>query len=345
MKVYFASYPSIFLNRGGPTYKIFHLKKALEQLGVEVKLFDPWDEKLKINRDELVHIFNASLATYTLACNLHDYGARFVVNPIFFSNHQATAIRRYLWLEKIAGKVLKRSSSDYFFTARICELAAAVLPNTSEEAALLEKGLGIAPEKMMIWPNGVEARFHQADPGLFRQKFGISDFVLYVGHLGPVRKNGLNILRALQGLDVPAVVIADILNTPEGEQCRSLLKESSNILFIPWLDHDDPLLESAYAACRTFVLATRYETPGRAALEAALAGAGIVITPYGGTRDYFQDMALYAEPDDIRDIRRKVILSLESPKDNTLREHILARFTWEIIARDTLAIYKKLLDQ
>ena len=44
---------------------------------------------------------------------------------------------------------------------------------------------------------------------------------------------------------------------------------------VRWLgasDHDDPLLASAYAAARVFALPSWFETPGLAALEAALAG-------------------------------------------------------------------------
>ena len=46
------------------------------------------------------------------------------------------------------------------------------------------------------------------------------------------------------------------------------------------LDHHDPLLASAYAAARVFALPSWFETPGLAALEAALAGCSVAITPY-----------------------------------------------------------------
>ena len=62
------------------------------------------------------------------------------------------------------------------------------------------------------------------------------------------------------------------------------------------LDHDDPLLASAYAAARVFALPSWFETPGLAALEAALAGCAVVITPYGSTREYFGGLVAYARP-------------------------------------------------
>jgi len=52
MRVFFTSYPSLSLNRGGPTYKVKYLKKAIEKLGVEVVLYDPWDLDLEIKNSK-----------------------------------------------------------------------------------------------------------------------------------------------------------------------------------------------------------------------------------------------------------------------------------------------------
>ena len=69
--------------------------------------------------------------------------------------------------------------------------------------------------------------------------------------------------------------------------------------FVTWLgrlEHDDPLLASAYAAARVFALPSWFETPGLAALEAALAGSAVAITPFGSTREYFGDLVTYCRP-------------------------------------------------
>ncbi len=68
------------------------------------------------------------------------------------------------------------------------------------------------------------------------------------------------------------------------------------VIWLGRLDHHDPLLASAYAAARVFALPSWFETPGLAALEAALAGCAVVITPYGSTREYFGDLVEYARP-------------------------------------------------
>jgi glycosyltransferase involved in cell wall biosynthesis len=343
MKIFLASYPSLMLNRGGPTFKIIHLKKELDKLGVETHLFDMWDRDQIIQRTDLIHVFNASLSTFSLTENFKRFGARYVVNPIFFSNHSAKIIRTYLKLEKPFRKFFKRTYSDYFFTKEICDSAERVLPNTQAESELLIKALGVNKNKVQVIHNGVEERFYNADPELFEKKFGYKDFVLNVGHLGSIRKNGLNMIKALKQIDCPVVIAADVIKTEEGEKCLKEIENSKNIKLLKWLDHYDPILESAYAACNTFVLPTRYETPGRAALEAGLAGANIVITPNGGTKEYFENYVDYVDPFSVESIRKTVEKSLNTPKNNKLKEHIKKNFTWDIIAQQTIEMYKEII--
>ncbi|MBT4332880.1 MAG: glycosyltransferase [Candidatus Cloacimonetes bacterium] len=343
MRIHLASYQSIMLNRGGPTYKLLHTKKALEELGVDVKLFDMWDFNLKLSKDDLVHIFLANISTYSLATNLKLYNAKYVVNPIIFSNHPAWKIKLYQKLEKPINKLFIRSMSDYKITNLICNNAEKILPNTIDEGDLLVKGMNVNRDNMQVIHNGVEARFADASASLFPKKYGLKDFILYVGHLGPDRKNGRNIIKALQQIDHPAVIIADILHNAEGEWCRKEIDRSKNITLIEWLNHDDPLFASAYAACHTFILPTKFETPGRAALEAGLAGANIVITPHGGTKEYFGEFAEYPNPNSVTSIQNAIELALNKKKTLDLSNHIKKNFIWPVIAKETLKMYNNVL--
>ena len=344
MKIYFASYPSLNLTPGGPNYKITALKSALENLDLKVKYFNMWDFNFKYKEKALFHVFNASISTYPIAINLKKLGIPYVVNPIFFSNHSAKTIKFYCKLEKLSRTIFKRSYSDYELTRSVCEAAEKVLPNTMEESKLLQKALGINLNKIRVIPNGVEKRFKSADPELFQRKYNLKDFILYVGHLGPYRKNSLNIIKALQQIDHPSVVIADSLENWEGKKCLEEIEKTTRIKYLGWLDHDDPLFASAYAACNTFILPTRYETPGRAALEAGLAGAKIVITPHGGTREYFKEWAFYPNVSSVKSIKSNIIKALDSTPHPELVEHILANYTWDRIATQTLELYSELID-
>ena len=343
MRIFLASYQAVMLNKSGPSYKLIHTKKALQEKGIDVEFYNMWDHDLKIRKDNLFHLFNASVSTYSLAKNLKRYGAKYVVNPIFYSNHNAKTIKLYRNLKKPINKIFKRSMSDYDFTKYICDNSEQVLPNTSAEGKLLENGLDVDQNIIQVIHNGVEERFANGDPSLFQKKYDVKDFVLYVGHLGSYRKNGMNIIKAAQKIDTPVYILANVFDNAEGERCVEEIKKSMNITLIRWIEHYDPLLASAYAACKTFVLPSKYETPGRAALEAGLAGANIVITPNGGTKEYFLDHAEYPNPDSVNSIVKSIEKSLNKQKNDKLKKRILKKYIWEKIAENTLTIYKKVL--
>ncbi len=340
MRIHLASYQSIMLNRGGPTYVALNLEKELKKLGVDVNFFNMWDYNLKLTNDDLVHLFLANISTYSLATNLKLYGVKYVVNPIIFSNHPAWKIRLYQNLEKPLNKLFVRSISDYRITNQICNNAEKVLPNTIEEGNLLVKGMKVDGSKMQVIHNGVEESFLEADPALFIKKYGLKDFVLNVGHIGAIRKNSYKLIKALQKLDVPAVIIADVLENAEAEKCMEEIKKSKNIKLIRWIKHDDPLLASAYAACKTFVLPSTFETPGIVAMEAALAGANIINTPNGGTKEYFAEYTDYIDPKSIESIASVIEKSLNKQKNDLLKDFVKKNFLWSVIAKQTLAMYK-----
>ncbi len=345
MKIILASYQSIMLIRGGPSYELVEIKKELNKLGVDAQYFNPWDVNLDVLNADLVHLFAANIATYSLAKNLKHYGIKFVVNPIFFSKHSPTLLRTYQSIEKPFHLLFKRTYSDYSIPKQICECAEMVLPNTEAEAQLISKGLGINSSKIKVIPNGVEERFLNSDPSIFEKKYGIKDFILYVGHIGGQRKNVLSLIKALEKIDHPAVIIGDVANTKESEICLQEAKKNKNLIVIKGLRHDDPILASAYAACDTFILPGRYETPGIAAMEAALAGAKIVITKYGGTKDYFENMVEYVDPYSIDSIHQGIVKSLNRIKDDQLKNHIKDNFLWDKIAQRTVKMYAQILNK
>ena len=86
-------------------------------------------------------------------------------------------------------------------------------------------------------------------------------------------------------------------------------------MLIGSLDNQSEMLASAYAASDTFVLPSQFETPGISALEAALAGAKIVITPYGGTKEYFKNMAEYVDSGSSEAIKAGIEKSWAELKD------------------------------
>ncbi|HTY10529.1 MAG TPA: glycosyltransferase [Bacteroidota bacterium] len=341
MKITMACYQSVSLIRGGPRVQILQTKSELEKLGVDVSLFQTWDSASGFHPD-IFHLFSANLGTFHLARNIEPLGIPLVTSPIFFTRHSARSIRLALGLEHTLKRVRTGIWTDYGYTEQICKWSRAVLPNTTDEARLIEDGLSIPSQKISVIPNGVDARFESGDPSLFRKKYGLDNFILNVGHIGPARKNVLGLIRALRTIDHPAVIIGTIIGK-EGERCVKEAAENKRILLIPGLENDSEMLASAYAGCDVFALPSLFETPGIAALEAALAGAKIVITPVGGTREYFGTMAQYVDPYSVESIRAGILAALNRNRSPELKHHIKQEYLWNKVAEKTLALYKKIL--
>ncbi len=342
MKICFASYQAVMLLRGGPRTQIFQTKRCLEHFGVHVSLFDSWQE-LKKNDIDLVHIFGANIATYHLARVLRLQGIPFVVTPIFYTRRSMAVVKMSLAADKLVRKFVRGFWSDYAVIAEMCRWAKAVLPNTTEESLLYTEAFNVPPERMMVVPNGVEKRFYFARPQMFSKRFGVRNFILNVGHIGPERKNLLRLVQSLEGIDRQAVIIGRVERSDAAKEILDRAKKNPRLKILESIPHSSDLLASAFAACDVFVLPSLFETPGLAALEAGLAGAKIVITPHGGTKDYFGQQAEYVDPYSVNSIRQGVQGALKKSRDSALRERIRKEFLWERVAEKTKAVYEKVL--
>ncbi len=315
------------------------MRQELKKLGVEVLLFDAW-KKYKEKNIDLVHLFCAHIGTYHLAKSIQALNLKLVVTPVFYSRRSPRFIRSVLTITKPLSKI--GIVYPYMIARELCSMATIVAPNTQKECNLVQNGLKIPNTKIKLLPNGVDERFYYADRSLFTNKYGMKDFILYVGHIGWQRKNLLPFLKVCQKIDIPLVLIGKIIQNDYGKKCIEFIKSRRNTILITDIEHTDPILASAYAACDTLVLPSYYETPGLVALEAGLAGAKIVITKYGGTDEYFKDYAIYINPNSEKSIRDGIKKSLEQKRNPVLKEHIKNNFLWQHAAQTLVKIYNNI---
>ncbi len=324
--------------RGGVSIQATNTAKALIDKGVTVTFYDCW-KQYNWQDFDCVHIFRADLDTYNIANWLTEESIPFVVSPIFYSLHKSSKIQFALKLSQLARYFLKGIRSDFDCIRDICNKSVMALPNTKAEKEALHKGFGIKRDKLTVVPNAVESHFKDADPTLFEKKYGRKDFILSVGNFGYPRKNMLNLIKALKDLTHPAVLIGRIYENAYGRACQEQMQKAKNILWLDALDHKDPLLASAYAACKVFAMPSLYETPGLAALEAGLAGATIVITPNGGPREYFKDLAIYIDPKDVDSIKDGLTRATKSEPNPNLKEQLLQNYIYPKIADQLIQLY------
>ncbi|MEX2477462.1 MAG: glycosyltransferase family 4 protein [Gracilimonas sp.] len=338
MKVGYVAPMSISVVNGGLRNQAKNTIQHVKKFGVEPVLLSPWKILNKQDLD-LIHVFGSSIENEGIIDQINKKGIPYILSPVFYSNRSASFISSSLKLERLLGKKFR---TDFSLKAGQCQKANLILPNTSDEAMLIQKGFSIPENKIRIIPNGVEERFATVSPDLFHEQFGIRDFVLFVGQAGAERKNVIKLLETAPKIDAPVVIIGSFYEDAYSKKCLNLASKATNVHLIDTMDHESYMLASAYAACKVFVLPSLFETPGIAAMEAALAGANIVITKKGGTRDYFKEHAEYISPSAGSLLNGITKALAKSPSDH-LKDLILENFSWEKVANKTVQQYKELL--
>ncbi len=345
MRVAFFTYPSAFQNIGGGEILLLKLKEYLEKKGVRVDLFDIWNGK--VTDYDFIHIFGSVKDCLGLALVARSRNVKVAITPLLWSDlrralfTQGSVRTKLNFLCRHFAKVVWPS----FPSARRKLLLASdlIFPNSDIEKRQIARLFSIPKERMRVVYNGVDPIFLSASPDLFRQAHGEESFILGVGRIEP-RKNQLNLIKGVARLESKKLILIGSPVSGYEDYFMACQKEGKGFTtFIPTLRHDDPMLRSAYAACELFVLQGWFETPGLVAMEAALAGARVIATSGGSTREYFQDKVDYLNPADPSDISRKIQRNLSKPKSGVLKEHILAHFTWDKIAQDTHRFYQETL--
>lgn len=345
MRLAYFTYPAAFQNTGGGEVQLLKTREYVEKAGQPVKLFDMWKDR--VEDYDVLHIFSSVKDCVGLAETARKRGVRVAVSPVLWSD-----LRRALYTDgglkqktDLLVRHLLKLGAPSFPSGRRRLLTAAqhLYPNSEAERRQIARLFAVPIESIHVVPNGVDRDFEDADPALFRKEHTSEPFVLSVGRIEP-RKNQLNLIRALRESGLRLVLIGDPVTGYEkyARDCREAGRD--RVTFLRSISHGDRMLGSAYAACEAFVLQGWFETPGLAALEAALAGARLAVTRGGSTREYFGDRVDYLDPADPASILASVRSALARPRgDDALRAHVRERYTWERVAQRQLSLYADLL--
>lgn len=319
MKIYFNTYAAAFQCPGGGEIQLLKSKEALERRGHEVILYDQWVHKL--NDGDVVHQFSVQGGTYNLCAYCHSNNIPLVLSPI-------------LWLSDYIDQY---PMGEINFITSVSNV---ICPNSHAEVERFLNHFEAPKEKYLVTHNGVDACFFDSiEADIFLSEFGIQrPFALCVGNI-EVRKNQLALLEACDRIGLQLVLIGNVRDKEYFSEMNS--RFSGKFRYLGYLEHDSPILRSAYTACSVFALPSLLETPGLAALEAAAVGAPLVITEEGCTEEYFGANAYYVKPRSVEDIVDKLLMALDSAgKTCELKERV-RQFSWNRVALELENAYHK----
>jgi glycosyltransferase involved in cell wall biosynthesis len=359
VKVLYYTDPAAFQLFGGAEIQMLKTKEYLMEMNdnVLVKLFDVFSDKL--DEYDILHVFNMRVDCLPIFKLAKTKKLKVVLSPIYWSE-LGSARARVLGTRKSIIETI--SEARIFFSNLLTynyptvktlypfkdflEVADIILPNSHIEASVLSSEFKIAANKFLVVPNAVEKEVPSAKPDVFMDKYGLRDFILFVGRIEP-RKNVLRLLEACKDMGAPLVIIGQS-NPWEHEyyaKCKEVAKHNRNVHFLGFMPPHSKELFSAYAAAKVFVLPSLFETPGLVALEAGIMGCNLVVTEGGSTTEYFKNHALYVNPLSTEDIKEKILEAYYKPKNNKLKEHILENYTWDKAAEKTLQAYNLVLNR
>lgn len=336
MKVLFDSYSTITQNASGGVS--IRMKKTAERLQpfADIRLFDKWEDK--IEEYDILHIFKASIDTYSAVCHAKKKGVKVVVSSVVDPTKSVK-----LYLNRLAASVLRQHNS-YAIFKKTFDAAHAVMCQTVKEKAFVSEMYAIKPEKIFVIPSAMDGKKEEASEEYFRKKTGIEGrFILQVGRFDP-NKNQLSTIRAVEGTDMQLVLVGgpDKGFPDYYEKCKK--EAGENVHFLGWIDHSDPLLCSAYAAAHTFIIPSHHEIFGNTLFESGMYGCNIVATRALPLESWGIDSCcLSVNPASVEDIRKKLQMSLGQERSGEISKIVERDFSWESVIKKYLDVYNYVL--
>ena len=313
---------------------------ALARRGHEMIYIDPWRHQPESDLDVL-HFFQGGMALQGIQ-NHRALLSRGVLamSPIIDSNHSHTAYR----VVNRIGSIFPRLYTIPAILAQQAVGSDLVVCRSEHERERVIRGLGVEHDKAVVVRNGIDIPATDATTvAAVKAKYQLPEkFALHVSAYTQARKNVLRLVEATTALRVPLVLAG---HTEDGHIQRLLAEKArseSNLRLLGYVDRGTR--DALYHLCHVFCLPSEHEGTGLAALEAGGAGAHVVITRNGGTRDYFGDCAEFVSPTDASNIQAAIAKLWDKPRNGELAKHIRGALSWDACATALEAAYKRALE-
>ena len=215
-------------------------------------------------------------------------------------------------------------------------------------------------DKIDVIPNGVDMRrfdrWEGADLSHFRSMYALPDekIIFYVGRI--VHEKGLHTLieavpRVLAEFPDAKFVIAGTGSLLASLRRRAWeLGVDQKVLFTGFISDDDR--DRLYRISDCAVFPSLYEPFGIVALEAMAAKSPVVVSEVGGLKEVVQhaETGLTIYPGNVESVAWGILQTLQHPdwarqRVESAYRVVTERFSWGRIARDTIRVYQRVIDE
>ncbi len=301
--VLITTYHQAFLQKGGGEYELLEVAFNLRKLGLIADIYGPFSCDLDVY-DTIIH-FSLNADSLPLLEKLHEAGKRIILWPNFWQSTPFTSEQEVIFKSFFAlahAVVFKSETEQSIFTS--------LLP---KECTLLRV------------PAGVDPCFAKPAPTrLFRASYNIEKFLLWVGIFEP-QKNQLEVIKALKASKEPIVFVGNYRDKNYYNACVQAAPE--HFVFLSPLKHKSDMLRAALQECHAYIEMSA-DPGGKSVLEAATAGAQLIIPHSAWAEEHFGSAPFYATIGDANSLVQSVNQALNTEKNSpcfseaTVRHHL-----------------------
>jgi len=220
----------------------------------------------------------------------------------------------------------------------------------SQDQRRMLGSMGVADERIVVIPNGVDERAFCPGESSFKQEIGAETVVTFLGRVDPEKNVGI-LCECFQQLDPPSSTKLVIVGTGmEAAALRRRYGGDPRIIFTGVIS-DIGKRVAILRATDIFVLPSRLEGLSLAMLEAMACGAATVATDVGSDGEALRGAGLVLEPDALPAQLRLALNTLlaypgfRRTLGGQARQRVEERYSLEHNIRHVIELYESLIRQ
>lgn len=304
--------------------------------GVEAELFN-WSERRAL--PDLYHFIGLPEHMNRITELVRQAGRPYFCTLLFGGSTDPMRLRMAGLRHRLKAGVLRQGARR-----RAVHGAARVITITPGDALAAQTIYGLEPARVTVVPNGVADGFFAAPTEPWRSQHGEQAFILCVGAVQR-RKQQLLLLKAANAARLPVVLIGPVLPGEEayGAEVAAEVRENAPLggRWLQGLNAADPLLVSAYGACRLFVLLSREETQPLSVLQAMAARKPVLV----GAAGYLADEPFRGLPAVAAGSVDEVTAALRRAWEEARPTSLERGYSWRAVAEQLRELYLAVLGQ
>ncbi len=331
MKIAFLITKPVISSSDGVLSQMMSWNKGLTDLGHDVEFisqckFYDWASY------DVIHLFVFSEFMAEYIDWIYPVNPKIVVSPILDTTYSRGAIKMlsYWGNEKL------RLHNKYYCLRSLRDKIKMVSVRSEFERSYMIESFGFEEWQVKVLPLSFGDMAYPIEHNAERE-----NYCFHMSFLADKRKNVKRLIEASAAYDFPLKIAGKIRNYQEEVKIDRWLACSNRAEYIGFLSEEEKVRN--YQTAKVFALPSTNEGVGLVALEAAVNGADIVITNFGGPQEYYSNLAKKVAPYSIDEIGKGVRYFLDgSTFQPQLKEHILNHYDLMVTTEELVMQYQSI---